>query len=91
VLGPSEGGLGGQDAPDGCPVSGRNAYPSGANAFFADVAQGFCLVEGLDFMDTFAPVASQLSVCVVLSIAAVKGFAVHQMDVVTAFLGCKLQ
>ena len=37
MLGPSEGGLGGQDAPDGFPASGRNAYPSGANAFFADV------------------------------------------------------
>jgi len=37
VLGPSEGGLGGQDAPDGFAASGRNAYPSGANAFFADV------------------------------------------------------
>jgi len=36
VLGPSEGGLGGQDAPDGFPASGRNAYPPGANAFFAD-------------------------------------------------------
>jgi len=36
MLGPSEGGLGRQDAPDGFPVSGRNAYPSGANAFFAD-------------------------------------------------------
>ena len=37
VLGPSEGGLGGQDAPDGFPASGRNAYPPGANTFFADV------------------------------------------------------
>jgi len=37
VLGPSEGGLGGQDAPDGFPASRRNAYPSEANAFFADV------------------------------------------------------
>jgi len=36
VLGPSEGGLGGQDALDGFPPSGRNAYTSGANAFFAD-------------------------------------------------------
>jgi len=36
VLGPSEGGLGGQDAPDGFPASGRNAYPFGANPFFAD-------------------------------------------------------
>jgi len=37
VLGISEGGLGGQDAPDGFPSSGCNAYPSGANTFFADV------------------------------------------------------
>ena len=36
MLGPSEGGLGGQDAPDGFPASGRNAYPPGAHAFFAD-------------------------------------------------------
>jgi len=36
VLGPSEGGLGGQDVPDGFPPCGRNTYPSGANAFFAD-------------------------------------------------------
>ena len=36
MLGPSEGGLGGQDDPDGFPASGRNAYPSGAKAFFAD-------------------------------------------------------
>jgi len=39
VLGPSEAGLGGQDAPDGFPASGCNAYPSGANAFFADASQ----------------------------------------------------
>ena len=36
MLEPSEGGLGGQDAPDGFPASGRNAYPPGAHAFFAD-------------------------------------------------------
>ena len=36
MLGPSEGGLGGQDALDGFPASGRNADPSRANPFFAD-------------------------------------------------------
>ena len=40
MLGLSEGGLGGQDAPDGFPASGRNAYPPGANAFFADEGRG---------------------------------------------------
>ena len=39
VLGPSEGGLGGQHAPDGFPASGRNAYPSRANTFCADVSR----------------------------------------------------
>ena len=37
MLGPSESGRGGPDAPDGFPASGSNAYPSGANGFFADV------------------------------------------------------
>ena len=37
MLGPSEGGLGRQGAPDGFPASGRNAYLSGANTFFADI------------------------------------------------------
>jgi len=54
------------------------------------VAQGFRQVEGLDFMDTFAQVVSLSSVRVVLSVAAAKGFAVRQMDVVTAFLGSEL-
>jgi len=54
------------------------------------VAQGFRQVEGLDFTDTFAPVASLSSVRVVLSIAAAKGFAIRQMDVVTALLGSEL-
>jgi len=41
VLGPSEGALGAQDAPDGFPASGRNGYPSGANPFFADASLTF--------------------------------------------------
>jgi len=54
------------------------------------VAHGFRQVEGLDFTDTFAPVARLSSVRVVLSIAAAKGFAVRQIDMVTAFLGSEL-
>ena len=44
-------------------------------------------MEGLHFTDTFTPVASVLRARVVLSITAAQGFAVHQMDVVTAFAG----
>ena len=54
------------------------------------MAQCFRQVDGLDFTDTFVPVASPSRVCVVLSVAAAKGFAVHQMNVVTAFLGSEL-
>jgi len=43
LLGASEGGLGGQDAAGGFPASGRNAYPSGPNAFFADEVQTYLL------------------------------------------------
>jgi len=49
VLGPSEGRLGEQDAPAGFPASGRNAYPSGSNSFFADVVQK--VLEGLEQHD----------------------------------------
>jgi len=44
----------------------------------------------LHFTDTFAPVTCLLRVRVVLSIAAAKGFAARQMDVVTAFVGSEL-
>jgi len=54
------------------------------------VGQGFQHDEGLDFAETFAPVASLSSVRIVLSIASKGGYAVYQMDVVTAFLGSKL-
>jgi len=54
------------------------------------VAQGFRQVEGLDFVETFAPVASLSSVRSVRAIAGTRGYAVNQMDVVTAFLGSKL-
>jgi len=54
------------------------------------VAHGFPQVGDLDFTNTFTPVASLSSVRVVWSIAAAKGFAVRQMDVVTAFLGSEL-
>jgi len=47
------GALGGQDGPERFPASGRNAYPSGANAFFADAPWSL--------MDTF--VRPKVSVC----------------------------
>ena len=46
----------------------------------------FSKVEGVDYIETFAPVAKMESTRLVLSIVASKRWEVHHMDVKTAFL-----
>ena len=55
------------------------------------VAQGYTQVEGVDFDETFAPVARLESIRLLLSIACVKKFKLFQMDVKSAFLNGYLQ
>jgi hypothetical protein len=50
------------------------------------VARGFSQVEGVDYDETFAPVARYSSIRSVVSIAAEMGWKIHQMDVKIAFL-----
>jgi hypothetical protein len=50
------------------------------------VAQGFCQKEGVDFEETFAPVARIEAIRMLLAYAASKGFKLYQMDVKSAFL-----
>jgi hypothetical protein len=50
------------------------------------IAQGFSQVEGLDFGETFAPVARLETIRILLAFAASKGFKLYQMDVKSAFL-----
>ncbi|CAL9026178.1 unnamed protein product [Prunus brigantina] len=50
------------------------------------VAQGYTQMEGIDFDETFAPVARLESVRLLLAIACHLKFKLYQMDVKTAFL-----
>jgi hypothetical protein len=55
------------------------------------VAQGYSQVEGLDFGETFAPVAHLEAIRILLAFAAYKGFKLYQMDVKSAFLNDVIQ
>jgi hypothetical protein len=55
------------------------------------VAQGYCQEEGIDYEETFAPVARLEAIRIFLAYAAHRGFKVHQMDVKSAFLNGKLK
>jgi hypothetical protein len=55
------------------------------------VAQGFIQVEGLDFGETFAPVAHLDAIRILLAFAASKGFKLYQMDMKSVFLNGVIQ
>lgn len=50
------------------------------------VAQGFTQVEGVDYFDTYSPVAKLSSIRVILAIAARLDWEIHQIDVRSAYL-----
>ena len=50
------------------------------------MAKGFKQREGVDYFDTYAPVARIISIRVLLALASIYKLIVHQMDVKTAVL-----
>lgn len=55
------------------------------------VAKGFTQQEGVDYFETFSPVAKLASVKLILGLTAKKGWILAQMDVTSAFLHSDLE
>ncbi|KAJ9561323.1 hypothetical protein OSB04_006483 [Centaurea solstitialis] len=55
------------------------------------IAQGYCQEEGIDYDETFAPMARLEAIRIFLAFAAHKGIKVYQMDVKSAFLNGQLR
>jgi hypothetical protein len=55
------------------------------------VAQGFSQKEGINYEETFAPVACSEAIRILVAFSVAKGFKLHQMDVKSAFLNGVLE
>lgn len=55
------------------------------------VAKGYAQTYGMDYHDTFSPVAKLISLRLLISLAATFDWPLHQLDIKNAFLNGDLQ
>ena len=55
------------------------------------IAQGFSQISGVDYNNTYEPVAKLASTCAIITMANCLGFKMHQIDIKGAYLNGKLQ
>ena len=55
------------------------------------VAKGYSQQPGVDFHETFAPVARLDTIRTIIAVAAQKGWLLYQLDIKSAFLNGKLE
>jgi hypothetical protein len=53
--------------------------------------QGYSQKDGIDYEETFSPVARLETIMILLAFSVAKGFKLHQMDVKSAFLNGALE
>jgi len=55
------------------------------------VAKGYSQQHGMDYEETFAPVAKMTTICTLIVVASIRQWHIYQLDVKNAFLNGDLQ
>jgi hypothetical protein len=80
------------EPPPGCkPIETKWVWKNKEGEKGEVVRKGFSQKEGIDYEETFAPVARLEEIRILLAFSVAKGFKLHQMDVKSAFLNGVLE